>query len=604
MTDTTPDLEIDQLIWSIVRTSSNPHDYLNFVRHARGRKAGHAEALMAASANWGTTDAPALFPQTLAALEVLAEEGNSQAMFHLGRAHRLGFGVPPNLVTGTEWYRRGAALGNTHCIINLGRHTALQDPAAGFALFEQAAALGNPAGHCYWAHLDKPAFEAHMLAAVQAADPWSLYCHGYYLCEKAQSDTERASHRHWIERAADLGEPAACQYLGVNSVYGRQGMAKDLDAACYWLRKGASLGCEECIYWLGRTRLDLGGDAALEGMVSLHHAAMLGVARAQTTLGGQMVWRSKTAQAQADGMLWLHAAAAQGHAYGCYLLAEALREGRGCEADPTGAAHWYQVGADKGDADCQAYLGLAYSRGDGVEKNLAKAHNLFSIASLQGGAWPTYLLGLSFENGSGTDKDPQAAIDCYTQAANAGESRAAYRLGRAYLRGSLIGTDKPAAVRWLRKSASLGNADAKATLGLMLRYGDGVEPNDTEALKWFKQAAEQDDACALREIGLLYAAGDAVEQDLEEATRYMGRAASQGDEEATKWLKAHCPQKPEWLNKLLNYQQAQGEGSGTLLASDDSGEGSGDGTGDGTGNGDPPPHGQNKPGGSADGAAS
>ena len=350
--------------------------------------------------------------------------------------------MPPNLVTGTEWYRRGAALGNTHCIINLGRHTALQDPAAGFALFEQAAALGNPAGHCYWAHLDKPGFEAHMLAAVQAADPWSLYCHGYYLCEKAQSDTERASHRHWIERAADLGEPAACQYLGVNSVYGRQGMAKDLDAACYWLRKGASLGCEECIYWLGRTRLDLGGDAALEGMVSLHHAAMLGVARAQTTLGGQMVWRSKTAQAQADGMLWLHAAAAQGHAYGCYLLAEALREGRGCEADPTGAAHWYQVGADKGDADCQAYLGLAYSRGDGVEKNLAKAHNLFSIASLQGGAWPTYLLGLSFENGSGTDKDPQAAIDCYTQAATAGESRAAYRLGLAYLRAAgLAGAD-------------------------------------------------------------------------------------------------------------------------------------------------------------------
>ena len=71
-------------------------------------------------------------------------------------------------------------------------------------------------------------------------------------------------------------------------------------------------------------------------------------------------------------------------------------------------------------------------------------------------------------------------------------------------------------------------------------------------------------------------------------------------EEATKWLKAHCPQKPEWLNKLLNYQQTPGEDSNTSLASDDSGEGSGDGTGDG----DPPPNGQNKPGGSADGAAS
>jgi len=73
MTETATDQEIDQLVWSIVQHSANPHDQLNYVRHAQGRAAGHAAALMAATQHWGDTDAPLLFTQAVSALQALAQ---------------------------------------------------------------------------------------------------------------------------------------------------------------------------------------------------------------------------------------------------------------------------------------------------------------------------------------------------------------------------------------------------------------------------------------------------------------------------------------------------------------------------------------------------
>ena len=33
------DQDVDQLVWSIIQDSSNPHDFLNYVRHAEDRDA-------------------------------------------------------------------------------------------------------------------------------------------------------------------------------------------------------------------------------------------------------------------------------------------------------------------------------------------------------------------------------------------------------------------------------------------------------------------------------------------------------------------------------------------------------------------------------------
>ena len=49
--------------------------FLNYVRHAEDRDAGHDAALDRAQSLWPTqTDAPSRFPQVIAAMKALAEE--------------------------------------------------------------------------------------------------------------------------------------------------------------------------------------------------------------------------------------------------------------------------------------------------------------------------------------------------------------------------------------------------------------------------------------------------------------------------------------------------------------------------------------------------
>ena len=69
----------------------------------------------------------------------------------------------------------------------------------------------------------------------------------------------------------------------------------------------------------------------------------------------------------------------------------------------------------------------------------------------------------------------------------------------------------------------------------------------TAGLAWWYR----DYARALRELGLLYAKGLGVTEDAAEAQRLMARSAAQGDKEAQEWLDTNCPQKPEWLQKLV-----------------------------------------------------
>jgi hypothetical protein len=50
----------------------------------------------------------------------LAERGNADAQFNLGQAYKLGRGVPMNLVTALEWYRKAAAQGHIRAEDNYG----------------------------------------------------------------------------------------------------------------------------------------------------------------------------------------------------------------------------------------------------------------------------------------------------------------------------------------------------------------------------------------------------------------------------------------------------------------------------------------------------
>ena len=558
MSHVTSDLEIDQLVWSLIQGSQNPNDYLNYIHHAYDREAEHEVAFQFAEAHWSNIEAPSQFGQVLEAMQQLAEGGNALACFHLGRWHRLGYGVDIDVEQAMVWYQRGADLGCTRCMISLARTIGNDDPERVKAMLEQACTLGDQSSYCYLADYDKPNHDKFLEMGAQSGDSYAMYCWGYHLIKHASSQEDKSRHLHWIERAAKLNESSACFYLGCAYHYGDYGVTQDIDTARYWLKKGAALGCAVCIGLLGRS-LQYEGENEDVFVGLLTRAAMLNQSHAQSNLGWHFVLRGKTPEEQQQGVRWLRKAAIQGSAMAMYRLADALRDGKEGEVNLAESLEWLIKGAAMGSAECQCALGTAYMLGTGIERDTIKAHNLYQISSLQGCSWATYLLGLSYEAGDGTPINPTKAIDCYKEVADT-EAKAAFRIGYIYLWGAgEIAEDRPTAVRWLRQAADQGSADAQLHLGIMLLAGHGVTQNASQAFKWFKQSAAQNNRSAMRELGELYAQGNGVQQDTAEAQRLMACAASMGDSDAQKWLDENCPEKPEWLKQLSLGQGKVGE---------------------------------------------
>jgi TPR repeat protein len=565
MYEVTSDQELDQLIWSFIEDSCNPHDYLDYIRHTHSRPAEQEFAYELADSYWSEQNAPRQFGLAVTALQELAAQGSEIAMFHLGRWYRLGYGVPIDTVRSLDWYRKGAEAGSSRCLITLARHTAKDNPHLAIEMFRKAAEeMGDLSAHSFWADEDKARYDHHLELGATSGDPYAMYCQAYHRLKLSQTDEEA---KPWIElltRAAEKHESYSCMHLGLIYRNGFHGWIQDKEAAHYWLKRSAALGYEMACAALGRYLLV--EDEAC-GRMYLKRSAMLGEAYGQSVLGHHLTWHGKSPEEQLEGVAWMREAAKQGHRAAFAKLAEALVNERGPEAQDNEALHWLHKGASMGIADCQTSLGTAYIRGDLVEADHEKGHNLFHLASLQGDVWGTYLLGMTYENGDGTAKDPVQAFHCYKTVAEKGLTKGIFKLGMAYIWGEGVAQDIPAGAKWLKKAASEDNADAQAYLGMMFVYGHGVEENLNIALHWLRQAANQDSPIGLRELAYLYESGTGVEADLSEATRLMGRAASLGDSKAQDWIAKNCPEKPAWLKdigewagkELPNDGHAQGE---------------------------------------------
>ena len=64
-----------------------------------------------------------------------------------------------------------------------------------------------------------------------------------------------------------------------------------------------------------------------------------------------------------------------------------------------------------------------------------------------------------------------------------------------------------------------------------------------------------------RPVARFYECGTAVRQDIEEATRLMGKAAALGDPVAMNWEEENCPEKPAWLQAMLEGKGGDEQGA-------------------------------------------
>jgi len=243
---------------------------------------------------------------------------------------------------------------------------------------------------------------------------WISNGNAYFSGEGVQQDYKQAL--YWFQKAAEQGNAAAQNYLGVMYDQG-SGVPKDSTEAVRWYRK----------------------------------AAEQGYAVAQFNLGWMYDEGRGVHQDNVQAAYWYRKAADQGDANAQINLGVMYDQGRGVPKDDTEAVRWYRKSADQGLAQAQVNLGVMYANGRGVPQDSTEAARWYRKAAEQGNAVAQTNLGVRYAQGRGVLQDEAEAVRWYRKAADQGHTKAQVNLGVMYAQGSGVPQDEAEAVRWLRK---------------------------------------------------------------------------------------------------------------------------------------------------------
>ena len=135
-------------------------------------------------------------------------------------------------------------------------------------------------------------------------------------------------------------------------------------------------------------------------------------------------------------------------------------------------------------------LGLLYIKGQGVEVDYEAAMEYFTKAAENSYAPAMYYLGQIYENGIGLDKDYEEAMNYYLQAAEFDYAPALNQIGYMYYNGYGVDVNFSSAVYYQKLAALQGYAPAQVNLGYLYENGYGVEQNLQTALSYYELASE------------------------------------------------------------------------------------------------------------------
>lgn len=541
--------EIDNMVWSLIRDSTNPDDFRAFYRFSTYRTQFIKTALDHLILHQDNQSTHLVMRQAIDELTQLAEGGSNVAAFHVGRAHLWGIGVQPQTEAAVRYYTMGAERGDTRCMLTLGRLYFEENKAKSHEWLSRALDAGDHSAYCFLAEHNPDDYEGYLHMGSFSGEPVAVYFYAKYLVDQASCAKTRRVAMQEMRRAAQLGEGLACVALGYSYAFGENGQRVNLNEAEFYYRRAFDHGQEGGLAQFGRLLIAKRIDVP-RGEVFLEHAALMGNVEAQGFLGIKCLNGSTTAEKKAKGVKWLYKAAEQNHGLSMYWLSNALQEGIGVKADPDEAIEWLQKGSEIGSVNCQTSLGLAHLHGLLIEQDKERAHHLFHLASLQGDTWATYLLGLTYELGDGVQVDHKAAIQCFEKS-SADVPKSKYCLARIYYTSDSPDIqDLPKAIKWLKLAADDGIPEAQSMLGEIILGGVGVESNPSKAYEWFKLAADQGHGQANYQMAKLLMVGNGVKANMNLAIRHMMKAAANGVEEANEWIKTHLPAKPQWLEDL------------------------------------------------------
>jgi serine/threonine-protein kinase len=244
--------------------------------------------------------------------------------------------------------------------------------------------------------------------------------------------------------AADRGDPAAQNALGVKYALGEDGLPRDDTKAVEWYQKSARQGYAKAesnlgdMYYFGRGGLDKSYQEALSWYLK---AAQQEFPDAQFRLGFMYEKGLGTDKDIVGAVRFYRSAANGGYAEAQNLIGILYATGSdGVAQDDKEAVTWYQKAADQNFAKAQKNLGDMYFFGRGVDRDYKQAVTWYTKASDQQFADAQFRLGYMFEKGLGMDApNAQTAMELYQKAAHNGSVEAQRALDR--LRASL-GSDQ------------------------------------------------------------------------------------------------------------------------------------------------------------------
>lgn len=412
-------------------------------------------------------------------LKILAEDGNTNAMYVLSCTYKDGLGCPKNEAEGLRLLQQAAEENHRHAQHALGYcyekglgRTANAQQAVSW--YRRAHDGGHtPAtyslANCYrnGEGIGMNLNEAHSLLrrAAEAGNPRALYTLGlfYFRGIGCNEDPRRAF--EYMVKAAEKGCPLAMAETASCYLTGMGGVPKNTARAQSWFRNAMP-------------ELVLGAESGEE-----EYQLTLGVMY-QNALG--------CSKNEEKAFRCFKAAADQGNTKALWYVANCHEDGIGTAKNDNKAFECYKTAAERDHAEAQFKVGLFYQDGrGGAEKDATQAVYWYSKAADNGSAKAQINLGVCYENGEGVDKDPDQAFAWYSRAAEQNHSQALVNLGLCYVNGVGVTRDNNKAYESFRRSADLGNTDGMRMLALCYENGVGTTRNTNRAIEWYQKAARK-----------------------------------------------------------------------------------------------------------------
>jgi uncharacterized protein len=275
-----------------------------------------------------------------AGFERLAQQGNADAQFYLGRMAAGGMGVPQDTARAVSWYRLAAQQGHTEAQARLGSHYLL---GTGIAQSYVEAVR--------WSRL--AAEKGHGGAAYNLA---KIYRKGGEGVPADQTEAEK-----WGKLAMAKGFPDPFKASPGEPAHTPEALAIFKEGQQYY--KAGDMARAAQVF---RRCADM-GDAACQLQIGWHYDTGKGVARND-----------------AEAVRWYRAAAEQEHRVAQFNLGNMHQLGRGVPKNCRTAVEWYARSSAHNYAPGLYGLGRMYQFGFGVKEDRAKAHALYRQSAALG----------------------------------------------------------------------------------------------------------------------------------------------------------------------------------------------------------------------------